>query len=488
MSKAQPKHVDILITGADIIDGTGSSRYKGNVAVTDDRIVALGETGDITAGVTIDGSGQVITPGFIDVHTHDDRALLCNPLMEAKTSQGVTTVVTGNCGVSLAPLSVDRRPPPPLDLLGNKDDFFGRFRDYLDTLDKSPPAVNALCQVGHSSLRVGAMDRLDRAAETREITQMRRHLEEAMSEGAIGLSTGLFYRPANAAPTEEVIELAKTLRAYNGIHSTHMRDEADGVLDSLEETFTIGKKADVPVVISHHKCAGEANHGRSIETLARIEKARTEQQVGLDVYPYVASSTVLDTERMMGATRVFITWSESVPSAAGSELADIAADMGCSLEDAAQRLQPAGAIYFMMDENDVRRILSYPHSMIGSDGLPHDLHPHPRLWGTFPRVLGHYVREVGLFRLEEAVRKMTSLPASKFGLMDRGVIEEGAYADLVVFDPEKIEDLASFEHPTLPAAGISHVMVNGRTVWHDGEPTGNRPGRAVRGFELRRSE
>lgn len=189
---------------------------------------------------------------------------------------------------------------------------------------------------------------------------------------------------------------------------------------------------------------------------------------------------------MMGATRVFITWSESIPSAAGRDLAEVAAEMGCSVEKAAAQLQPAGAIYFMMDEGDVRRILSYPHSMIGSDGLPHDRHPHPRLWGTFPRILGYYARDVALFSLEEAVRKMTSLPAATFGLVDRGTIKEGAYADLVVFDPEKIEDVATFETPTCPAAGISFVIVNGSTVWDGDRATGNRPGRVVRGGELRR--
>lgn len=486
MSELPESRADILIKDAYIVDGTGSPRYRGNVAISDDRIVAVGETGGMTAGVTIEAAGKVVAPGFMDVHTHDDRALLSNPLMEAKTSQGVTTVVTGNCGVSLAPLSPDRRPPPPLDLLGEPGDFFASFRTYLDALDQSPPAVNALCQVGHSTLRVGAMDNLDRAATPAEISTMRDQLEQALSDGAIGLSTGLFYRPANAAPTEEVIELAKILGGHDGLHSTHMRDEGDHVLDSLEETFLIGREAKVPVVISHHKCTGKANHGRSVETLALIEKARSDQSIGLDVYPYIASSTILDAARMTGASRVFITWSKAVPEAAGRDLAEIAEEMGLSVEAAAERLQPAGAIYFMMSEDDVRRILAYPHSMIGSDGLPHDLHPHPRLWGTFPRVLGHYARDVGLFSLEEAVRKMTSLPAATFGLVDRGVIRDGAFADLVIFDPDEIEDLATFETPKRPAAGIDRVMVNGRTVWSGGKPTGDRPGRAIRGSELKR--
>lgn len=478
--------VHLVVKGVGIIDGTGRPQYRGDVAVRDDRIVLVGRADEVKADVEIDGSGKAVAPGFIDVHTHDDAALLSDPLMQAKVSQGVTTVVTGNCGISLAPVSLGGRPPPPLDLLGNSMQFFGRFQDYLKALDESPAAVNAVCLVGHTTLRVSVMDRFDRAAERWECAQMCLGLEEALSAGAFGLSTGLFYRPAHAAPTEEVIMLAQRLPAHKGIYCTHMRDEADGVLDSLEETFCIGRRAGVPVIISHHKCAGAANHGRSIRTLARINQALNVQEVGLDVYPYIASSTILDTERMMGATRVFITWSETMPSAAGRDLADIAAEMGRSVDDAAARLQPAGAIYFMMDEDDVRRILAYPHSMIGSDGLPHDRHPHPRLWGTFPRVLGKYVREIELFSLEEAVRKMTSLPAAKFGLAERGVIKEGAYADLVIFDPQKIEDTATFEHPTRPAAGVCHVIVNGCTVWHDGASSGNRPGRVIRRDSLRR--
>jgi N-acyl-D-amino-acid deacylase len=313
---------------------------------------------------------------------------------------------------------------------------------------------------------------------------MRGALEAALEAGAIGLSAGLFYRPANAAPTEEVIELARALTAYGGLHTTHMRDEADHVTESLEETFRIGREANVPVVISHHKCAGEPNFGRTRETLPLIDKARAGQPVGLDAYPYVAGSTALDSGRAMKAARTLVTWSRARPEMAGRDLSDIAAEMGVSEEDAIQALLPAGGIFFMMDEEDVRRILAYPHTMIGSDGLPHDEHPHPRLWGTFPRVLGHYAREVGLFSLEEAVRKMTSLTARQFGLRDRGVLRRGAYADLVMFDPDTVLDTATFEAPKRPAAGIEMVLVNGRIVWEGAAPTGNRPGRALRRQDL----
>jgi N-acyl-D-amino-acid deacylase len=390
-------------------------------------------------------------------------------------------VVAGNCGVSLAPLALRRPPPAPLDLVCDTGEgFFADFGAYLDRLDGAPAAVNALCQVGHSSLRAGAMDDLDRPASGAEIAAMRAALERALEAGAIGLSTGLDYAPAAAAPTGEIIALAEAVGAAGGLHTTHMRNEADRVMDSLEETLAIGRAAQVPVVISHHKCAGKANHGRSAETLALIHRARQGQAVGLDAYPYNAASTVLERSFIEKASRVIVTWSKARPEVAGRDLAEIAAEMGLGLLDAAEALQPAGGIFFTMDEADVQRILAYAGTMIGSDGLPHDAFPHPRLWGTFPRVLGHYAREVGLFPLEEAVHKMTGLSACRFGLAERGVLRPGAFADLVLFDPETVIDTATFEAPKTPAAGIDLVVVNGRAVWRDGESTGARPGRAIR--------
>ncbi len=324
------------------------------------------------------------------------------------------------------------------------------------------------------------MDRFDRAATAQEIGAMTRALEASLQSGAIGMSTGLYYPPAKAAPTEEVIELGKPIRAYGAIHTTHMRDEASHLVESVTETIRIGKDAGIPVVISHHKASGIANHGLVRDTLKLIDEARKDQTLGLDVYPYVAASTMLDPGRIPLASKIIVTWSKSRPEFAGQTLDAIAAELKCSLDEAAKQLLPAGAIYFMMSEDDVRRVLSYPHTMIGSDGLPHDQHPHPRLWGTFPRVLGHYVRDVKLFPLEEAVRRMTALPAAQFGLKDRGVLREGAHADLVLFDPDTIADTATFEQPKTPAAGIVSVMVNGRTVWQHGAPTGERPGRALR--------
>ena len=472
--------MDMIIRNARLIDGTGAPSRVGDLAVADDRIAALGDLRDVTGASEIDAAGKALAPGFVDPHTHDDRAVLIDPLMTCKVSQGVTTVVTGNCGVSLAPLSTDRRPPSPLDLVCDQPDgFFADFGAYLAALQREPAAVNVAAQIGHSTLRVGAMDNLERAASPREITRMRAQLEASLATGAIGFSTGLFYPPAAAAPTAEVIEIAKVLQQFTGLHSTHMRDEGNQVDRSLSESFRIGREAPAPVVISHHKCIGRRNFGRSRETLALIDTARLTQPIGIDVYPYVAGSTSLDSGRALEAERVIVSWSSPRPDVAGRDLDDIAAEMGLDRDATVNALSPAGGIFFMMDEDDVRRILAYPHAMIGSDGLPHDDHPHPRLWGTFPRVLGYYARVARLFTLEEAVRKMTSLTAVQFGLKDRGVLRAGAYADLVLFDPDTVHDSATFEDPKRPATGIDLVLVNGRVVWQNGAHSGDRPGRTL---------
>ena len=474
-----------ILRGGTVIDGTGARRFCADVAIKGERIAAVGEVAKATGAREIDAGGMIVAPGFIDVHTHDDRALFASPEMAAKASQGVTTVITGNCGVSLAPLALDREPPPPLDLIGAASDYrYPRFADYLAALEREPAALNAACLVGHSSLRVGAMKELARPAGADEIAQMRGALAEALDAGAIGLSSGLYYAPASHAPAAEIDALAALLRRAGALYTTHMRNEAEGVLDSLDESFAVGRKAEVPVVISHHKTTGRANFGRTAETLPKIAAAMAGQEVGLDAYPYVASSTVLHGDRHEQALRVMITWSNPRPEMAGRELADIAREWGTDLAEAVRRLQPAGAIYWMMDEADVQRVLAFPATMIGSDGLPHDRHPHPRLWGTFPRVLGHYARELGLFDLETAVRKMTGLPAARFGLAGRGILAPGGFADLVVFDPATIIDRATFAEPIAPATGIAQVFVNGRPVWAEGKPTGERPGRALRRQQL----
>ena len=476
---------DLVLRGGSVLDGTGAAAVSADVALDGDRIAAIGTLAAGSGREEVDVAGLTVAPGFIDVHTHDDRALLARPDMAPKASQGVATVITGNCGVSLAPLPAGDLPPP-LDLVANGESGrFRRFADYLDALEARPAAVNAACLVGHSALRVGAMDDLDRPASESEISTMRRELTAALDAGAIGMSSGLWYAPAIAATKSELVSLARVLHDADALYTTHMRDEADHVLDSLDESFAVGREANVPVVISHHKVLGKLNFGRSAETLPKIAAAITKQPLGLDAYPYVASSTVLRKQNIGISLRILVTWSKAHPDVAGRELSAIAADWGVSQEEACDRLQPAGAIYFTMSEEDVRRILAFEHTMIGSDGLPHDTHPHPRLWGTFPRVLGHYSRELGLFPLAEAVRRMTSLPAARFGLSRRGRLEPGAYADITVFDALTIIDRATFQVPTMPAAGIHLVLVNGKTVWRDGMTIDNRPGRVLRRQAMR---
>ena len=472
---------NVLIKGGTVIDGSGDQRRRADVAVTGDRISAMGDLEEVHGGTVIDATGLIVAPGFIDAHTHDDRAVLSGPDMTNKISQGVTTVVAGNCGVSIAPLTLAGDPPPPMNLLGGRADYaFPTMADYVAAVDAEPPALNIAMLTGHSTLRAGAMDDLARAASDREIARMGERLDEALDAGSIGFSTGLAYPTAIDAPAAEVTALVKHLAAVGGVYTTHMRDEGDHVIAAIEETLDTAREAGVRVVISHHKCSGSRNFGRSRETLALIEAAQRSQDVHMDVYPYIASSTVLLPSFMDDCPRVLITWSEPYPAQAGRDISDIADDWNCSWEAAAERLLPAGAIYFQMDEDDLRRIMSFPNAMIGSDGLPHDEKPHPRLWGTFPRVLGHYSRDVGLFPLEEAVHRMTGVPAKVFGLVDRGTLATGAYADITLFDEDTVIDVADFKDSMRPATGIEMVMVNGRAVWRHGEWTGNRPGRLHR--------
>ena len=477
------KNFDLLIRNASIVDGTGAPRFNGDIGILGDRIVRIGDLSTLRGEIEINLAGRIAAPGFIDSHTHDDRIMLSSPDMPAKVSQGVTTVIGGNCGVSLAPMPrpIPNPVTPPLNLLDDQGSWFHfpTFASYLDELRAHPAATNCAMLVGHTTLRVATMSDLSKPASSTEISAMRELVQEAMQAGAIGVSTGLFYEPAIAAPTEEVIEVCSPLKQFNGLYCTHMRNEADRVIDSLEESFRIGREVGVPIVISHHKVTEQANHGRSTETLALIEKNMATQAICLDCYPYTAGSTILSVDRAATSSRVIVSWSKPLPEYAGQDLTDIAKKMGCPQEEAVQRLLPAGAIYFKMDEADVQRILKFDQTMIGSDGLPHDASPHPRLWGSFPRVLGHYGRLLGLFPLETAVHKMTGLTAKNFGLKDRGVLKEGAYADLTLFDADTVDETATYAAPIAPARGIEAVIVNGAVVWQDGQATGARPGRVL---------
>ena len=474
-----PEH-DLVLTNATIIDGTGARRFVGDVAINGERISRVGSVDPGSAEQHVDATGRILAPGFIDAHTHDDRAVLSGPDMLNKVSQGVTSVVAGNCGISIAPLT-DTDPSPPLNLLGEREWFrFPSVAAYMEEVARTGPAVNIALLCGHTTLRHGSMDRFDRAASGAEIEAMGKRLGQALDEGCIGLSTGLAYPPAINAPTEEIIALARHSAARGGLYVTHMRDEKEGLLDAVKETLQIGREADLPVVISHHKCSGRPNWGMSRDSLALIREARKSQSVDLDVYPYTASSTVLLADWVPAAEKVLVTWSTPHPEHNGRDLTDICTEWGVSVDEACARLHPAGAIYFQMDDGDLERIMSFDDAMIGSDGLPHDEVPHPRLWGTFPRVLGRYSREKKLFDLEEAVRKMTGIAAKVFGFKDRGEIREGAYADLVLFDAAEVLDAAEFSAPKQVARGIERVWVNGTETYTAGVVAANRAGRVLR--------
>jgi N-acyl-D-amino-acid deacylase len=473
---------DLIIRDATLFDGTGAPRTTGDVGVSGERIVAVGDLSAAAADREVIATGLALAPGFIDAHTHDDRAVLCGPgCLACKSSQGVTTVVVGNCGVSLAPMQGGARPPPPLDLVGDSGFAFDSFGAYAQALRKHPAAVNTYAFIGHQTLRWRVMgDDLYRPAKDAEIAAMRGMVAEALAKGASGFSTGLWYKPNMHATTEEVIAVAEPLRAAGGLYATHMRDEADRVCASIEETLKIGRRVGIPVHISHHKCSMPENYGRSVQTLALIEAAAGMQEVAFDMYPYPAGSTVLMPDRLRDDLRVIVTWSVPHPEMAGRDLADVARGWNTDLRAAAERLTPAGAITFQMDEEDVRRIMAHPLSVIGSDGIPHDAHPHPRLWGTFPRVLGLYARQLGLLSLEDAIHKMTGRTAALFGIVDRGVLREGAYADLVLFDPHRVIDRATFETPMVASDGIEEVWTNGVSTWANNLLTGETPGRLIR--------
>ncbi|MDB5375991.1 MAG: N-acyl-D-amino-acid deacylase [Rubritepida sp.] len=460
---------DLIIRDATLIDGTGAPRRRGDIGVKGDRIAAVGDLSAMSADREVMAEGRVVAPGFIDAHTHDDQAVLCGPAcMLCRVSQGVTTVVIGNCGISIAPVPMAERPPAPMDgVCAPEWWIFDSFAAFADRLRTTPSSVNTVALIGHMSLRVGAMGRndLDRPATDKEAERMRKMLAQSLAEGASGFSTGLFYPPSKHAPTDEVIAVAEALRGTGGLYVTHMRDEANGVLDSIEETLKIGAAVGAPVVISHHKCAQPENHGRSVETLPLIEKLSQSHSVAFDVYPYTASSTSLGVRKPRPDVPVMVTYSVPHPEMAGRMLKDIAAEWDVSLEAAAQRLMPGGGVFHNMAEEDVRRIMGNRLSMIGSDGGPLAKHPHPRLWGTFPRVLGHYCRELGIFDLETAVHKMTGRTADVFGLEGRGTLKEGGFADLVMFDAATVKDRATFTEPRQVADGILETWVNGQSVY-----------------------
>lgn len=485
---------DTVIREVSVFDGSGAPPVIADVAIDGDRIAALG-TVVADARETFDGRGLALSPGFIDVHTHDDFAAVLHPQMAFKLCGGVTTCVVGNCGMGAAPYAqaaAMARHFHPNGVLPKWQGYAG----YLAHLDNSPAAVNIGALVGHGTARMAAMGTAARAPEDREMAAMKAIVAEGFEAGALGLSSGLIYDPGRFAATAELVELAALMRGTGSLYATHMRDESTGLLDSVREAIAIGEGAGVPVQISHHKASGRAAWGLVRDSLQLIEEAqRRGFDVHADQYPYTAGSTVLSAVFRDGAlgggigaleaADVVIASTTAHPEWEGKSLVVLSAEMQCTPEAAAARILEAEpgttVVLHVMSEDDVRTVMRHPSTMIGSDGIPTiEGKPHPRLYGTFPRVIGRYARDEKLFSMEEAVYRMTGLAAATFGLQDRGVIREGAYADLVLFDPATIIDRGTFEDPKRAPDGIRAVLVNGALAVEGGKFTGVRTGRVLR--------
>jgi dihydroorotase/N-acyl-D-amino-acid deacylase len=503
---------DLVLEGGEVLDGTGSPASRADVGVRDGRIAEVGDLSDRSASERIDVSDHVVAPGFIDPHTHARGTIFEIPTADNFVRQGVTTLVEGNDGGS------------PLDI-----------RHWYDSLAAAGgTAPNFAMFVGHGSIREEVLGEDDRAPSAGELEDMKVLVERAMADGALGLSTGLFYLPGSFATTEEVIELARVAASHGGIYISHMRNEGDGVFESIRETIRIGREARIPVQMTHHKIGAWRNFGRADESIELMRAAREEGvDVTFDQYPYTASSTGLsaiiprwaqeggrleerlaDPPTRQRVVQDMIDWVEmrfaSDPSKiqlvscrfdggerfpedlAGVTLADILSFRGVDATETAvaelileiDGLGGCSAIFHAFDEQDVQTLLQSEYGMIGSDGsLVHfgRASPHPRGYGTFPRVLGHYARDLGVITLPEAVRRMTSAPAERLGFADRGRIAPGMVADLTVFDPETVIDRATFDDPHQYPMGIPHVFVSGVAVVRDGEVTGARPGVVLRG-------
>lgn len=476
----QSRPADHVLINAEIIDGSGRPAFTGEVGIVADRIVAVGPPGSVerAPGATEDDlDGLILAPGFIDIHNHSDNAILRGPQADVLLAQGLTTIRVGADGGS----------PWPID-------------GYLDEIDAARPALNVAVTVGHATVRRRVMeDDSAREATSEEIDAMRELVAQGMEAGAFGLSSGLEYDPGRFSTTEELIALARAAGERGGFYVSHMRDEELYVMEAIDEVIRIGVEADLPVQISHLKMGDSTAWGRSGEALERMRSARAQGvDISADWYPYAASATTLalvvpsrrfdDPEEVAaglevrgGADRVQVTGYRPDPSIEGLRLDEIAGGWSMTPVDAYMQLMENGGgrmISHSMRLDDVEAFAVDPLVMVCSDGGIGS--SHPRGAGTFPRVLAYYVREEGLLDIETAVHKMTAMPAARLGLADRGLIEVGAIADLTAFDPDRVQDNSTFEEPELQASGIERVWVAGELAWKSGQPTGARPGRALR--------
>lgn len=517
---------DLLIRGGTVIDGTGAAAYRGDVAVTNGRVTDLGSFTGRRAMRMIDARGKVVSPGFIDIHSHSDESMLVNTAMESALHQGVTLVVCGNCGGSSAPvrgLAAEEADKEYARMGVTRS--WTHFYEYADAVERNGMSLNVCSYVGHGTLRMCVLGAAARPPTPDELAEMRALLTRAMEEGAIGLASGLIYPPSAYGTTDELAALCQVVRANGGLYASHIRDEGAKLLEAVEENLEIGRRSKVRVQLSHHKASGQKNWGRVKESVAKIADAR---RAGVDVqadqYPYTASSTGLavtipnwaheggsaklterlrdpaararirgeETETGRAWDRIVIARARHHPEYSGRSVADLAREAGKDpLEWTCDTLvEHEGAvdiIHHSMSEDDVRHVMSQPWIAIGSDSRANAPYgplsfgkPHPRSYGTFPRVLGRYARDEKVVTLEDAVRKMTSLTAKHLRLRDRGRIEIGAWADLVVFDPENVADVATYDDPHRYPVGIEHVIVNGHVAIEAGETTAERAGRFLR--------
>ena len=525
--------LDILIEGGQVLDGTGSAPVRADVGISQGRIAEIGNLQGNLTSHTIKAEGKMLCPGFIDMHSHDDFNLPVNPLCAEKTQQGVTTQVTGNCGFSPAPILPEKR-----DLLTQFIGFLDSglnldWTTFAEYMERMPPlGLNVAQLVGHVTVRVAAMGVEDRAPQPAELALMKSLVAEAMEAGAVGFSTGLMYVPSTFADTDEVVSLAEVAARFGGGYHSHIRDMGLEVFEAVQEAVDIGRRSGARVQISHMKINKKKLWGRATELMGLLEQARAQgQEVSCDLYPYTAGSGGLRSslpkwaqiggmEAMLARLKeassrqrisveiqermekginwinawdeVLIAYSPNRPEFTGLNLLQIAARENKKPVDSYLDLLIAdacktGSTHFMMNEEDVRTFMKHPLTAIGSDGIFRGVagradpgQPHPRHFGTFPRILGHYCREENQLELPEAVRKMTSLSADMLRLIDRGRVKTGAIADLVVFDPAQVRDNATYDDPQQPATGIEQVLNSGIPVVRDAKVTGDTPGRMLK--------